>query len=599
MFCHSLKTSKVNNFIHRPLGPLPPPAALFSSLAASGDSFLYCDQHGVVRWMHISSSISHSISPQSMVGGAFSQAWRLIFDIDGESLSQIMGSCEYVLQSDGLSEEMLCEGSATDGSRRAYLVRIEPVFGRYLGIPSGVVIRVRESILSGEGDWALKQLEKRCDLLLRGSDAGIWEYVPPSGRVLLSPRFRVMLGLTADNATEDIDSFRSRIHPEDENRFNDELEALLRGEISEFSCETRLRIKNGLFRWFKTRAVAECCSIGPAARISGSITDLSKVKVHQEMLVAANYRLEKLVEDLPMGVLVEDSRHQIVLANSMFCRLMKINVSQSTLIGANSLAVFASLQELFVDSDQFVDRVTEILKQRTPVSSEVLQLVDGRTFERDFLPEYLSEDYGANYWIYRDISQRRQYEERIERYNSALEEKRKQLEEMNAKLSEMASTDELTNVPNRRAFEERLRLEIERSSRMGSPLAVIMADVDRFKLYNDEFGHVEGDTVLRIVAKVLKDNKREYDLVARYGGEEFVVIMPGAEAEDGIKIAERFRFEIENWPWTRKKVTASFGVAVFDLESDNTETLISQADAALYQSKESGRNQVTLASREF
>ena len=138
------------------------------------------------------------------------------------------------------------------------------------------------------------------------------------------------------------------------------------------------------------------------------------------------------------------------------------------------------------------------------------------------------------------------------------------------KLAALATTDGLTGLTNHRAFQERLVEEVRRSERYGTALSVVFLDVDHFKNYNDQYGHPEGDAVLRGVAGLLRETARETDLVARYGGEEFVIILPQTESGAAFGVAERIRASIETAPWPLYPVTASFGVATLRQGVENS-----------------------------
>jgi len=172
------------------------------------------------------------------------------------------------------------------------------------------------------------------------------------------------------------------------------------------------------------------------------------------------------------------------------------------------------------------------------------------------------------------------------------------LGEANERLSALAATDGLTGVANRRAFDERLRREWARASRLGKPLALIILDLDFFKQYNDHLGHLLGDECLRRVAIVLQGEHRAYDLVARYGGEEFALLLPETSMESAIAVAEATRLRIQGLNIdhpnsTNSVVTASFGVAVAVPEMTAApESLVRAADEALYEAKRTGRNRV-------
>jgi diguanylate cyclase (GGDEF)-like protein len=168
------------------------------------------------------------------------------------------------------------------------------------------------------------------------------------------------------------------------------------------------------------------------------------------------------------------------------------------------------------------------------------------------------------------------------------------LNRQNSRLIEIATTDELTGVNNRRRFGEDLNLHAALAARHGLPLSLIMLDVDHFKQYNDTYGHLAGDDVLRTIATILRTEVREHDLVARYGGEEFVLLLPSTGPEAATEVAERLRKAISKGTWNMVQLTASFGVATTDPSHMITvEELIAQADEALYYSKNAGRNRVT------
>jgi diguanylate cyclase (GGDEF)-like protein/PAS domain S-box-containing protein len=193
----------------------------------------------------------------------------------------------------------------------------------------------------------------------------------------------------------------------------------------------------------------------------------------------------------------------------------------------------------------------------------------------------------------RDISKRKAAEEKLEVVNRIL--------------AMQATTDALTGLANRRRFDEVLDTEWRRALRNGAPLSLLLLDVDRFKLYNDRYGHQGGDVCLQAVAASVTDLvRRPGDLVARYGGEEIAVVLPDADADGAAVVAEQIRAAIEalavehlgNVP--AEVVTASFGVATAQFQAQGTpcsaEELIAAADAALYEAKRTGRNRVLSAS---
>lgn len=165
----------------------------------------------------------------------------------------------------------------------------------------------------------------------------------------------------------------------------------------------------------------------------------------------------------------------------------------------------------------------------------------------------------------------------------------------NEKLEALATIDPLTEAKNRRAFNDKLAEEWARATRYGTPLSLVLLDVDSFKSYNDSFGHQAGDEVLKSVARAMMAGIRATDFCARYGGEEFALILSNTDIQGALVLAERLRARIEGTPWKERSVTASFGVATLDEEIKTSDAFLAAADMALYASKERGRNRVTHA----
>jgi len=159
-----------------------------------------------------------------------------------------------------------------------------------------------------------------------------------------------------------------------------------------------------------------------------------------------------------------------------------------------------------------------------------------------------------------------------------------------------ANTDELTGLYNHRHFHERLEQEIARGSRFGGTFSMIMLDIDLFKVYNDIYGHLAGDQVLRKTAKYIETSIRNIDLAFRYGGEEFAIILPEAGLQDAYKVAERIRKTIEARTSSRAMpLTVSIGVANWPNDGVMREEIIGAADIALYHAKNNGRNRTSLS----
>ena len=166
-------------------------------------------------------------------------------------------------------------------------------------------------------------------------------------------------------------------------------------------------------------------------------------------------------------------------------------------------------------------------------------------------------------------------------------------------IKNIAIYDTLTGLHNRRYFEERLGVDTQKSFYSGSPLSLVMVDIDHFKKVNDTFGHTEGDQVLCKISSLLKNSVRKKDTVARYGGEEFILILPEASLESSFVIAERIRRLVENTSFevgrAQVKITISMGISNFPSHrAKSKEELVKMADQALYDAKREGRNKVCI-----
>ena len=189
-----------------------------------------------------------------------------------------------------------------------------------------------------------------------------------------------------------------------------------------------------------------------------------------------------------------------------------------------------------------------------------------------------------------------------DRLAELVDEQTAELRTANAQLQELSRSDPLTGLANRRHFDEVKDTEFRRAQRLGQPLSVLLCDVDYFKRYNDAYGHAQGDDCLKLVAHTLKQTfARAGELPARIGGEEFAVLLPGSDAAHARSAAERLRQALvaQGIPHTGSQVaphvTLSVGVAQFDPATmDRFETLLHQADRALYRAKNLGRNQVAV-----
>lgn len=199
-----------------------------------------------------------------------------------------------------------------------------------------------------------------------------------------------------------------------------------------------------------------------------------------------------------------------------------------------------------------------------------------------------------------NIDDRKRREDEIEQINRQLTEQNALLQQLNAALALLAANDSLTGLSNRRTLMELGVNECRRAQRFGHPLSVLVVDIDLFKAVNDDWGHLAGDRVICAVAQACRARTRQgVDTVARYGGEEFVLVLPETDTAEALRLAESLRDAVAalqvvvNDTGATACVTVSIGVATLRQGDDRSfEDLVNQADKALYQAKETGRNNV-------
>ena len=195
----------------------------------------------------------------------------------------------------------------------------------------------------------------------------------------------------------------------------------------------------------------------------------------------------------------------------------------------------------------------------------------------------------------------------IEKANQELKARLEEITLLYERTRELSVRDELTQLYNRRHFQQVLPLEIKRSGRFNRPLSLLMIDIDHFKAYNDRYGHPAGDERLKEFVHLVASRTREVDFFARYGGEEFVLILPDADRRDGTRVAEKILTLVRDHrfstaagaqgsvvPPVVQRMTVSIGVASYPEDAGSMEDLIDAADCALYEAKRGGRDRVAV-----
>jgi diguanylate cyclase (GGDEF)-like protein/PAS domain S-box-containing protein len=318
--------------------------------------------------------------------------------------------------------------------------------------------------------------------------------------------------------------------------------------------------------------------------------------------------------ELPLLLVVEDNYFLLVYLQTLLTPHYRVAVARD---GVEGLERAKELLPNLILSDQIMPRQNglDLLKEirNTPeLNSTPVIFLTGRTGMEARIE---SLDAGADDYISKPFDERELLarvknllrshaaEQQLVALNRQLQQQKQELETANQALHYLANYDSLTEVKNRRCFNEYLDTEWRRLAREEAPLSLIMCDIDYFKFYNDTYGHQAGDECLRKVAGVLRSAvKRPADLVARYGGEEFVVVLPNTDIQGAAVVAESIRAEVRGLQIVHAKsgvseyVTLSVGVACcIPVPMSQSGTLIAIADQALYLAKRTGRDRVSVA----
>ncbi len=372
-----------------------------------------------------------------------------------------------------------------------------------------------------------------------------------------------------------------------------------------------LRDKDVVFRRKDGASLSVAVSSSPIRRdgeLAGAVVafrDISQ-RLQAEAVVRESQRFRSLFEYARDALFLVDAGGQVVDANPL--ALESLGYGREQLIGMTFERFFRPLSASFQDLSSIIER----LRDQPSVTTEAnIWRRDGiqRPVEAVFSP-LVHEGRQMLLAALRDITERKQAEGVLKHTLLNLEQARQETENANQRLAQanqelkhLSQLDGLTGIANRRRFNEYLEQEWRRASRAPQPLALILGDVDHFKNYNDHYGHQAGDDCLSQVAQAMAGaTSRTADLLARYGGEEFVAVLPGTTLEGATHIAERMRAAVEELKLphatstTADHITLSLGVAAStDTKHTDPGALLAAADAALYQAKEQGRNQVCVA----
>lgn len=284
-------------------------------------------------------------------------------------------------------------------------------------------------------------------------------------------------------------------------------------------------------------------------------------------------RKNRIIAEAPIGICMTDKDGYFEVVNPAYCEIY--GYEQEELIGEHFsiVATEENKEELIQLYEDFMQEGKELeeewqVKRKDGTKVEILanairvEGVDGELKKITFVI---------------DITERKELERKINKKNEMLKNK--------------AMRDSLTDLYNHGEIIKRLDEEISRSEREDLPVTIMILDIDNFTRINNEYGHVQGDKILKKISHIFLQNTREMDICGRYGGDEFLIIFPNTELEIGSQIANRIKEKIEDKDMLEEEVTISSGVSALK-EEQNREELIQKADELLYEAKELGKNKI-------
>jgi diguanylate cyclase (GGDEF)-like protein/PAS domain S-box-containing protein len=311
--------------------------------------------------------------------------------------------------------------------------------------------------------------------------------------------------------------------------------------------------------------------LGSGAAVVASLAHL------QEELKRSKEFLLSLIDTIPDPIFVKDQNHRLLVLNQTYCRF--IGSSLEMLTSKTDYDLFPKAEaDIFWEQEELVLKTNQQLENEenfTDTNGITHLIATKRSLHKDAAGNLFLVG------IIRDITERKLLEE-------ALKQK-------NAELSHQADHDILTGLPNRKLFYERLNQSLEKALINNELVALLFLDLDGFKLINDTLGHNIGDLLLKAVSDRLKGGLRGSDTISRLGGDEFTVILPAIPGrEEAAKVAEKIRDAIKE-PFVLEEhtvsVTTSIGISLYPIDTQDRDVLVNNADAAMYRSKEAGKNQ--------
>jgi len=419
---------------------------------------------------------------------------------------------------------------------------------------------------------AEREIEERLRRVLDASDLAMWDYDLASGRVFLTEAWSRLLGGAPGPVHTTIEALVALVPGEDRGAILDAMFGALRGEREAYAVEHRVRNAKGEFVWIlcEGKVVARSAD-GRALRAVGTNRDVTEKRRADDAHKDTVSLLTATIEATADGILVVAADHRIARFNRRFVDMWRI--PQDIIDSGDDDRALEFVLDQVKDPAGFIAKVEELYARPGAESFDTIDFKDGRIFERYSCPQLVGGQPAGRVWSFRDVSQRKRAEERIQF---------------------LAFQDALTGLPNRVLFRDRMGQAIVHAERAGTKIALLFLDLDNFKTINDSLGHFVGDALLRMVAERLRLCMRETDTISRQGGDEFLILITDlGEADTATPVVDKVMEAFEA-PFATESgemiASASIGIAVFPDDGKDFDNLLKKADTAMYRAKDAGRS---------
>jgi diguanylate cyclase (GGDEF)-like protein/PAS domain S-box-containing protein len=456
--------------------------------------------------------------------------------------------------------------------------------GAAFGLYRGQWRRKSYALLEVSAERERRKTAEQLELALEGADLGLWDWDVRRDRFNHNEAVRRQLGYAPGELGDDGSAWRNIVHRDDAERLISSIEEHFRREVGAYECEFRVRHKDGHWVWLLSRGkVVERDGFDTPVRMTGTHMDLTRRKTIEAEVQRTAEMLRRT------GELADIGGWELDLATMRYEWTEQVFRIHELAPGATPRLEESMSHYLPQGRSSLVAAIEAGAREGTPWDLE-LPFVTAKGNSRWVRAQGVAVCENG-----KPVRLLGAFQDITEKKNNALE-----LHRLNEELTRLSTTDALTDVGNRRLFDQTLKAEWLRAARREGPIGLLMIDVDHFKEYNDHYGHPAGDAVLRQIARIVGESvRRGGELVARYGGEEFALLLPGSDLEAARSAAERCRerlvdAKIEHRAsatsaWLGVSIGVASQVATANVDCS---VLVDIADAALYRAKRCGRGRI-------